>query len=236
MLNLDSSKLMGPDTSAFKESGLIHRIYIPPEASTGRSVPVVVMVHGWGGDETVMWLFKQAIPAGVAMILPRALFGVDNGGYSWFMREQHELRPTPDSIEVALGKFEKFIKAVRYLYPVDPGRMMLMGFSQGAALCNVYTLAHSKSVIGVASMAGFIPEQSFQAERHSNALAGLPVFVAHGIRDEVIPLEEAQRTRDIYAQLGANVTYGEYQVAHKMSTQAIKDLKDWSAKCFTDRQ
>jgi len=59
------------------------------------------------------------------------------------------------------------------------------------------------------------------------SLAGLPVFIAHGTRDEVIPLSAAQQACETYKQLGANVTHGEYNVGHKMHVQAIRDLRGW---------
>ena len=70
---------------------------------------------------------------------------------------------------------------------------------------------------------------------HSSLLAGLPVFIAHGSRDEIIPVSAAQHTRDAYSELGADVTYGEYSTAHKVNAQAMKDLKAWLAKLFPAR-
>jgi phospholipase/carboxylesterase len=64
------------------------------------------------------------------------------------------------------------------------------------------------------------------------SLAELPVFIAHGTRDEVIPLSAAQKACQTYKQLGADVTYGEYNVAHKMHVQAIRDLRQWIKQIF----
>ena len=69
-----------------------------------------------------------------------------------------------------------------------------------------------------------------EEEEASDWLAGLPVFIAHGTRDETVPLSAAQRTRDIYRRLGAVVIYGEYSVGHKANPQEMTDLKKWVSR------
>jgi predicted esterase len=63
-------------------------------------------------------------------------------------------------------------------------------------------------------------------------LAGVPVFVAHGVRDEVIPVKYGRLTHRIYTALGADVTYGEYPAAHKLHIDGIKAMKKWMARFF----
>ena len=101
-------------------------------------------------------------------------------------------------------------------------------------MCNAFVVAHPDKVLGVASLVGAMPPVP-EGVGHSNLLAGLPVFIAHGIRDDTIPVRAAQLTRDAYTELGADVTYGEYPVAHKMNSQAMKDLKAWVGKLFSAR-
>ena len=227
--NIKSLKWIGPDDVASGKSSLIHCVYIPKEATQAKPVPMVVMVHGWGGDESAMWIFKQTLPFGVAAITPRGPVALNGQGFVWF--EEPKLGSRPESLEGAVNILEGFLASLPGLYPVDPTRLVLIGFSQGAFLCNAFTVAHPSSVLGVASLAGAMPSVP-EDVGHSSLLGGLPVFVAHGIRDETIPVRAAQQTRDAYISLGADVTYGEYSVAHKMNTQAMKDLKGWLARLF----
>ena len=106
---------------------LVHRVQIPPEASPARPASAVVMVHGWKGDETVMWIFKQTIPPGVAIITPRAPLAVDDGGYGWFQRAASELEPEPDSLWAGRDHLHRFLAHLPQRYPVDPAGMVLMG-------------------------------------------------------------------------------------------------------------
>jgi phospholipase/carboxylesterase len=224
--HIESANWVGPDDPSSSESGLVHCTRIPPEASRDQPVPVVVMLHGWGGDESVMWVFKKTVPAGVAAITPRAPISLAEGQYIWFTHADEKLRPAPDTFERALTKLYKFLTSLPRLYPVDLSRLVLIGFSQGAAIGNAYAIKCSGPLVGIASLAGTIPhlaDHNFQPD----SLTGLEVFIAHGIRDEILPLTVAHRSREIYADLGATVTYGEYSTAHKMNPEAMKDLKIW---------
>lgn len=206
---------------------LVHRAKIPPEAGPKQLAPVVVMVHGWLGDETVMGIFKQTVPPGAAVIAPRAPFAL-NGGYIWYQRDQGQLQPEPDSLWAGRDQLMEFLAGLPHHYPVDPRRTVLMGFSQGAAVCNTVALTQPGRVRGVASLAGLIPD--IVVETAQPNLTGLPVFIAHGTKDETVPLAAARQARDVYTRLGAQVTYGEYPTGHKLTTQGMADLKKWLAK------
>lgn len=207
---------------------LVHRIEMPPGSGPNRPAPAVVMVHGWKGDETVMWIFKQTIPPGVAIVTPRATLPVEDGGYGWYGRDGSELQPEPDSLWVGRDQLHNFLTQLAQQYPIDPTHLILMGFSQGAAICNTLVLTQPGLVVGIASLAGLVPQ--IVAETAQLDLPALPVFIAHGTRDETVPLAAAQQTREIYTRLGAQVTYGEYPTGHKLTTQGMRDLKNWMAE------
>jgi phospholipase/carboxylesterase len=216
----------GPDCHESTTSGFIHCVRLPPEADPDRPVPMIVMLHGWGGDEGAMWVFKQVIPPGVAAITPRAPLDLGNGGYAWFYRNDPLHLTDPDSLLAAIAKLEQFLTSLPQLYPVDPSRLLLIGFSQGGAVSNSLVMARPELVIGVALLSGMgfeLPELIPRAM----SLADLHVFIAHGVRDKIVPLSAAQQAREMYEQLGAKVTYGEYKVGHKMHVQEIKDLRAW---------
>lgn len=217
---------IGPDHPGYEETGLIHYAHIPREASLDDLAPVVVMVHGKYGDESAMWIFKQTIPAGVAIVSPRApLVSPNGGGFVWFDSANGTLQPTAEGLQTGLLKLTHFIDGLRYLYPINPDRLLLMGFSQGAAISNAFALNYPNRVLGVASLAGAMV-QPFDL-MPAPELDGLPVFMAHGLEDDTIPVSQAQKTRDHYQALGAKITYGEYRTGHKMTVPAIKALKDW---------
>ncbi len=231
--NLDNIDWIGPDDYAYAVSGLIHCLQLPPEADFRNPAPVVVMVHGWGGNESVAWIFKQSLPDHVAIITPRAPLTVDEGSFVWFRRDQKRpMKPEPDTHQTALTLLEKFLMSLEELYPIDPQRLLLLGFSQGGAICNNLVMTRPHLAMGMASLSSFMPPLP-PSRSPVDSLDGLPVFIAHGSRDDIIPLAEGQRTRDLYERLGADVTYGEYDVTHKMTMDGLRNLKTWAAGVVT---
>lgn len=204
---------------------LVHRVQIPPEAGYNRLVPLVVMVHGWQGDETVMGIFKQTVPPGVAVISPRAPITFVEGGYIWYWRSPDGLQPETNSLWVGRDQLQAFLTSLPDRYPIDPQRIFLMGFSQGAVVCNTLAFTWPGRVMGVASLAGLVPDAVIETAQPE--LDSLPVFIAHGAQDKTVPLPFAQQSRDVYARLGAQVTYHEYPTGHKLTTQGIAHLKAW---------
>jgi phospholipase/carboxylesterase len=182
------------------------------------------MVHGWQGDENVMSIFDRTVPAGVAIISPRAPLDMNNGGHSWFQPVDDEAAQL-----AGLAALREFVAGLPSTYPIDPARITLMGFSQGAAMCNALLLSDPSLVTGVASLAGFLPDAARRWVQ-PRRLAGKPVLILHGTADLTVPTERAQTARDTMKQAGAEVEYHEYPVAHKLNPQGMKDLKAWLAK------
>lgn len=219
----DATWVDADDTPA----GLVHNVYVPPDASLGYPAPVVVMVHGRQGNEAVTWLFRRSLPDTVAVVSPRAPIHVAEKSYDWFRYANHDvLEPDSETLKEGLDKLGHFIESLPEVYPVDPDHLVLLGFSQGAMMVNSYLMAHPGRAIGLASLAGFLAHTPNVIEERPN-LPGFPVFIAHGTRDETVPIRYARETRDIYQELGADVSYGEYDVGHKVHTDGLKAMKAW---------
>ncbi len=220
---------IGPDHPLYDLGELIHCVRLPEEASLRTPAPVVVMVHGWGGDEASMWLFKQVVPKKVAIVTPRAPIELSDDRYVWFDHNHERGQSNSDSLQKNLARFKRFIRALPDLYPIDPEKLLLLGFSQGAAISNSLFLTRPNLAIGVASLSGFVP-QGLELPQQDDRPAGRPIFIAHGTEDEIVPVDKARQARDIYIQLEADVTYGEYPAGHKIHTDGMRDLKKWVKK------
>lgn len=228
--NVDPITWVGPDDDVQADVGLTHFAHIPPAATSAAPAPLVVMVHGFAGDESSMWIFRQTIPAGVAIITPRAPLTPDDGGFMWFRYDRKRLQPQEESLQAALDRLTHFLDRLPVHYPIDPLSLVLVGFSQGAMMCNHFVINNPDQVLGVASLAGAVPLPP--QNPRSNRLSGVPVFVAHGLRDDVIPVNQGRLTHRIFSALGADVTYGEYPAAHKLHIDGIKALKQWMVRFF----
>lgn len=218
---------IGPDHPFYELSGLIHCARLPEAASRRYPAPAVVLLHGWGGDEAAMWLFKQVVPKIAAIITPRAPIELEPGSYVWYRYRNLRHQPDRDSLQQSLVKLRHFLAGLPDIYPIDPARLVLMGFSQGAAMGHSLMLTLTRPMVaGIVSLSGFIPDLPELAEP-ANSLTGLPVFITHGSRDEIVPVARARQSRDLYQRLQAAVTYREYSTGHKLHTDGLRSLKQW---------
>jgi phospholipase/carboxylesterase len=222
-LKMDVSKShLVTDGPTLDATGLIHRVRQP--AASGPH-PTVVMIHGRSGDEDVMWIFASTVPDDWLIVAPRAIRNDPNGGYSWHVRK-HDTWPTLAEFDAAVDAIVRFIRALPELYAVDAHRIYLMGFSQGTALAFATALRNPGLIKGIAGLVGFVPE-GYDAETVGAPLAGLPVFMAAGRSDPRIPIERARASAEILRRAGASLEYHEYETEHKLTPDAIRDLKQW---------
>ena len=115
--------------------------------------------------------------------------------------------------------------ALTWKFPqADFGSIHLLGFSQGAALAYAFTLFYPGRVTTLAGLAGFLPENAENwAQREK--LTGLPVFISHGIRDDVVPVADARMAARVFQESGAKVTYCEDDVGHKLGANCFRALQ-----------
>jgi predicted esterase len=173
---VDPLTWIGPEDKLLSETGLIHCAHIPPTATAAHPAPVVIMLHGWAGNEASMWIFKQTVPEGVAIITPRASVDLYNQGFAWFTYHEQRFQPDKASFTGAIEKLAEFLDNLARFYPVDPTWRVLVGFSQGAMMANAFVYYHPAQAVGVASLAGAMPAIHHPEQTQSNLLAGLPRF------------------------------------------------------------
>src|SRR5262249_1914955 len=103
----------------------------------------------------------------------------------------------------------------------------LMGFSQGAMMGLTVALTYPGAVAGVVAMSGRILPQTLAAIHDKDALIGLPIFVAHGTRDLVLPISNGRDARERLSELPVELTYREYDMAHEISADSLEDITEW---------
>ncbi len=100
----------------------------------------------------------------------------------------------------------------------------LVGFSQGTALSYTFALMYPERVTSVAGLSGFLPEGAIDLVS-SRPLLGKRIFIAHGTRDELVSVERARLAVELLKQAGAQVTYCEDDVGHKLSMSCFHGLQ-----------
>jgi phospholipase/carboxylesterase len=186
-----------------------------------RPARLMLLLHGWTGDENSMWVFARNLPATRWMLAPRAPFESPMGGFSW-RRHVEQTHYAEDFAESAARLLE-FVTAWGRANAVETDSFDVMGFSQGAAMAYMLALHAPGRVHRLAGLAGFLPRELGNL-LDGNPLAGKDIFITHGATDEMVPLERAYFARDALKQAGANVIFCESEVGHKVGADCMRAL------------
>lgn len=110
---------------------------------------------------------------------------------------------------------------------VPASRILVMGFSQGCAMALQTGLRHEERLAGIVGLSGYLPlAAQTAAERHSGNHE-VPIFMAHGTHDPVVPFDRGTASRDLLQSLGYQIEWHEYPMPHSVCTQEIADLNRW---------
>jgi phospholipase/carboxylesterase len=109
---------------------------------------------------------------------------------------------------------------------LDAPQFDMAGFSQGAALVKLVGMLHPHRIRKMGVLAGFVPS-GLEEVISQRPLAGKNIFVAHGTQDEMIPIDRARNSIDLLEQAGAQVTYCEDEVGHKVSSACMRALESY---------
>lgn len=167
--------------------------FAPPavatHGSTDPAAPLVVLLHGRGSNEREILGLAEHLPPGPQYAALRAPIA-EGGGFAWFANRGIG-RPVAASLRATMDWFRTWLDEV-----APPGRpVVLVGFSGGAAFAGGLVLDDPARYAGAAVLYGTLP---FEAGLPTvpGRLNHLPVFVAQGEDDHVIPRELLGRTWD----------------------------------------
>lgn len=197
----------------------------------------VIVLHGLGADGTDFVPVAQQLdlaPIGdVRFLFPHApvMPVTINGGMK--MRAWYDILGT----DLARREDERGLRASQLLVEslldrerergIDPSRIVLMGFSQGCAMTLMTGLRYGERLAGLVGLSGYLPLAAVtQAERHA-VNSDVPIFLAHGSDDPVIPIDRAIASRDALTALGHPVQWHEYPMPHSVCAEEITDLNRW---------
>lgn len=190
-------------------------------ASSDPDAPLVVLLHGRGSDEQAIIGLADHLPDGPAYAAVRAP-SAEGGGFAWFANRGIG-RPIAASLAQTITWFRGWLDDA-----APAGRpVILIGFSGGAAAAGGLILDDPQRFAGGAILYGTMPFDA-GVDTGPARLASLPMFVAHGENDRVIPAELQQRTWEyLHGASGAATVGHRDAAAHQLSPAALSLLRGW---------
>lgn len=199
---------------------LIYTISIP-EGATG-SLPAILVLHGMGGDETNLPPLLTSFRSTHIILSVRGPLPHGNG-FAYFFPKSYG-NPDRTTFDPAVATLTAFITKALKRYPIDPERLTIAGFSQGAIMGMTLSLVADLPIKGVIALSGYIP--SFIKEA-APASVKTGYFVSQGERDPIFASTVGQGTAAFLGPRSADLTYREYPIGHEVSPAVVQDLTDW---------
>jgi len=189
--------------------------------SSDPSAPVVVLLHGRGATEASIASLVPELPDGPAYVALRAPIAEGNG-FAWFAN-QGIGRPRPESLADTIGWFRRWLD-----HDVGSDRpVLLVGYSGGTAFAGGVLLSEPERFGGAALLYGTLPFDA-GVPVTPGRLIGIPILLAHGLYDDVIPRELQDRTWDyLHRDSGAPVIARREATGHELTPPTVALLAQW---------
>jgi phospholipase/carboxylesterase len=201
----------------------------PPKSGLDGKPPLLLLLHGYGANEDDLFSLAPYLDERFMIVSARAPVVLQPMSYAWFNLgfTPQGVIVNPEEVESSRRAIHKFIGEIVEAYNCDPGAVYLMGFSQGAMMSLAVALTYPGSAAGVVAMSGRMLPQTLSLIPDKDALIGLPIFVSHGTRDTLLPINQGRDARAKLSELPVELTYREYDMGHEISYDSLEDITRW---------
>ena len=206
----------------------------------GEPEAVIIWLHGLGADgNDFVPVVKQldiTRNKGVRFVFPHAPYRsvTINGGMTmraWYDVMTLDRNGIQD--EIGIQKSSTFLEELiqrEYDRGIAYNKIIIAGFSQGGAIALYTGLRYPKKLGGLIALSTWIPlEEKIKNElgKDNSQPLNLPIFLAHGEYDQVIPFEFGEISKKLIEKVGFKVNWNSYPIEHSVSQQEISDIGLW---------
>ena len=214
----------------------------PIEISSNQTINAsVIWLHGLGADG------NDFVPVVEMLNLPNVRFILPHAPYRKVTRNQgYEMRAwydiyglTPISQEDAIGIAQSQLQidaliAQEIKRGVPAARIVLAGFSQGGAIALHTALRYLQPLAGVLALSTYLPLRASLAAEKSIANQQIPIFMAHGVDDEIITLDTCKASLAALQAQSYAIDWHQYPMAHSVCNAEIADIKQFLLSVLSD--
>ena len=212
----------------------------PPEPATAS----IIWLHGLGADghdfEPIVAELGDSVTRTVRYVFPHAprIPVTINGGAvmrAWYDITDTDLsnRADDSGVRASARILEGLIKE-ELTKGLPSTRILLAGFSQGGAIALHTGLRFRRPLAGILALSTYLPLQEAAGDEFQEANRNIPIFLAHGSQDPVIPLALSEHTRQFLASLGYRLQCHTYPMPHSVCPEEIRDITIWLEQVIGD--
>ena len=207
---------------------LIHTIYQP--AGDG-PFPTLLTLHGRGANAFDLLGLAPYLCAGkFLMICPQGPLetpiGPEAVGYAWYPMSNGGA-PDVEAMLSQQKKLQAFLDECLKSYPIDPKKLVVLGFSQGGVMAYSLALANPERFAALAVLSSWLPKELVPRLNVTDAVQSLPTLVQHGTQDPMIEIARARSSVETLRQLHVPLTFREYPMGHEIGARSLAELSTW---------
>ena len=203
------------------------RVLKPRNHEPGRLYPLVIALHGAGGTTHGFLPIGQALAAqGFVVGLVEGQYpardGLNQGSVHFLAKPGPGRRPEEDTVRLAEDYVLAAVETVRKQVSTHPGKIFLMGFSQGAMLTYSIGLRHGDRFRGFIPIGGTVI-----GELPAKAVKGGSWRVFHSPADAAVTDAEHRKAMDVLARFGIEAEVQRYEGGHVIPPSVVTDMATW---------
>ncbi len=210
--------------------------------SGANPVGSVIWLHGLGADghdfEPIVPELRLPAELPLRFVFPHAPVRpvTINGGVA--MRAWYDIvsldatgRADAEGVRESTALLETLVERERER-GVDAARIVVAGFSQGGAIAINAALRAEERLAGLMALSTYIALPGELVD--SKASREMPVFMAHGSFDPMLPVGWGRTSADKLMEAGFNVEWHDYPMAHAVCPQEIEDIRTWLLQVYAE--
>ena len=190
---------------------------------------MLVLLHGIGSNENDLVSLAGELDPRLLVVSLRAPRPYQRG-FAWFGLDfpgAGRIVPNVEQAHETIGDLVRWLAVAPARLGADPQQVYLLGFSQGAMMSLAVLRTAPEKLAGVLALSGLFDDRLVATPAADGAVAHVPVFVAHGVDDRVLPIADGRAIRDRFQPIVENFTYREYPTAHAIGPDERRDIAEW---------
>ena len=205
----------------------------------------IIWLHGLGANAhdfvDIIPLLNLPPSKAVKFIFPNApqIAVTVNAGYvmpAWYdILEMNALGRRVDhaGIVTSVARIAALVNQQNVL-GIPSKRIFLAGFSQGGAIAYQTALTYSERLAGVIALSTYVPDLAQLEQAFQPVQMQLPIFVAHGLYDDVVIPTLGKQAYNLVTRLGCTAEWHDYPMAHNVCPEQIADIGQWLTEQLND--